>query len=119
LDRLAGWFGADVVTAAEADGTSRQSHRALMADARRMQGEGALVVDVRDGHEWNAGHLDGAAHHPLGTLPSALADVDRTRPIAVHCEGGTRSAIAASLLEQMGFRQVTDLSDGWGGINRR
>ena len=45
--------------------------------------------------------------------------MDRTRPVAVHCEGGTRSAIAASLLEQMGFRQVTDLSDGWSGINGR
>ena len=119
LDRLAGWFGADVVTAAEADGTSRQSRLAPMADAPRMQSEGALVVDVRDGHEWNAGHLEAAVHHPLGTLSSALADMDRTRPIAVHCEGGTRSAIAASLLEQMGFRQVTDLSDGWGGINGR
>jgi hydroxyacylglutathione hydrolase len=119
LDRLAGWFGADVVAAAEADGTSHQSHRAAMAEAPRMQIEGALVVDVRDRHEWDAGHLDGAAHHPLGTLPATLAAMDRTRPIAVHCEGGTRSAIAASLLEQMGFRHVTDLSDGWAGINRR
>ena len=119
LDRLAGWFGADVVSAAEADGSTQQSHRAAMADAPRMQGEGALVVDVRDGHEWDAGHLDGAVHHPLGRLATTLAATDRNRPIAVHCEGGTRSAIAASLLEQMGFRQVTDLSDGWAAINRR
>lgn len=119
LDRLAGWFGADVVATAEADGTAQQSHRAAMADALRMQGEGALVVDVRDGHEWDAGHLDGAVHHPLGRLATTLAAMDRNRSIAVHCEGGTRSAIAASLLEQMGFRQVTDLSDGWAAINHR
>jgi hydroxyacylglutathione hydrolase len=119
LDRLAGWFCVDVVAAAEADGTARQSDRAAMADAPRMQSEGALVVDVRDRHEWDAGHLEGAAHHPLGTLAATLALEDRARPIAVHCEGGTRSAIAAALLEQMGFRQVTDLPDGWAAINRR
>jgi hydroxyacylglutathione hydrolase len=118
LDRVPGWFGADAVAAAEADGTSQRSHRAAMAEAPGMQRDGALVIDVRDRHEWDAGHLDGAAHHPLGTLPATLAAMDRTRPVAVHCEGGTRSAIAASLLEQMGFRRVTDLFDGWDGINR-
>ena len=69
LDRLAGWFGADVVAAAGAEGTAQQSRSAAMAEAPRMQTEGALVVDVRDRHEWDAGHLASAVHHPLGTLP--------------------------------------------------
>jgi hydroxyacylglutathione hydrolase len=119
LDRVAGSFGINVIAAAESAGTARQSHRAPIADAPRMQSEGALVIDVRDGHEWEAGHLEGAAHHPLGTLPATLAGIDRTRAVAVHCEGGTRSAIAASVLEQMGFRNVTDLFDGWAAVNRR
>jgi hydroxyacylglutathione hydrolase len=119
LDRIAGSFGVGVIAEADAAGTLRQSHIAPMAEAPQLQHEGTLVIDVRDRHEWDAGHLEGAAHHPVGTLSATLVAMDRARPVAVHCEGGTRSAIAASLLEQMGFRNVTDLSDGWGAINRR
>ncbi len=63
--------------------------------------------------EWASGHIDGAKHLPLGTLPTTMAAMDRSTPLALHCEGGTRSAIGAALLEQMGFTDVTDLTGGW------
>ncbi|MGH7523983.1 MAG: MBL fold metallo-hydrolase [Gemmatimonadales bacterium] len=118
LDRVVAWFGPAVVGAVDA-GAARASRTGRMAEAPRMQQEGTLVIDVRDQHEWDDGHLEGAEHHPLGTLSAAVDSVDRERTVAVHCQGGGRSAIAASLLEQIGFRNVIDLTDGWRGVTRR
>jgi hydroxyacylglutathione hydrolase len=41
--------------------------------------------------------------------------MDRATPLAIHCQGGTRSAIGASVLERMGFTDVIDLTAGYGG----
>ncbi|MGH7594424.1 MAG: MBL fold metallo-hydrolase [Gemmatimonadales bacterium] len=113
LDRVAGAFGLDVIATSAAAGTARTTKRSPMTEAARLQHSGRLVVDVRDASEWGAGHLGGAVHHPLGRLPISLSGVQRSTPLAVHCEGGTRSAIAASLLETMGFSDVIDLIGGW------
>jgi rhodanese-related sulfurtransferase len=40
--------------------------------------------------------------------------MDRNTPLAIHCQGGTRSAIAASVLEKLGFTDVIDLNEGYG-----
>lgn len=116
LDRVKGWVGPEVIAAAERGAGARTSRVGRMADAPRMQREGTLIIDVRDQHEWDDGHLPGAEHHPLGTLGTTVAGIDREQPVAVHCQGGGRSAIAASLLEQIGFRNVLDLTDGWSAI---
>ena len=73
------------------------------------------VLDVRTDAEWNAGHIPGAVHVPLGRLPERLASLPRTVPLVVHCQGGTRSAIAASLLRAQGFDDVTNLAGGFAG----
>ena len=113
LDRVRGAFGPEVVTAATLAGTARTTHRTPIARATALQHAGTLVVDVREADEWSAGHFEGAVHHPLGTLAATLAAVGRATPLALHCEGGTRSAIGVSLLETMGFTDVTDLIGGW------
>lgn len=113
LDRVAGAFSPAVIAAAQDVPEARATRCAPMAEASRLQRDGRLIVDVRDLSEWRAGHLNGAAHHPLGTLASTLAAMDHTTPLAVHCEGGTRSAIGASVLEWIGFSDVIDLGGGW------
>lgn len=114
IDDVVGVFGLDALAA----GGMTTARTALIRTVPALQREGTRIVDVREDGEWDMGHLDGAEHHPLGALPAALRDADRSVPIAVHCQGGTRSAIAASLLETMGFEQVTNLSDGWSGLAR-
>jgi hydroxyacylglutathione hydrolase len=71
------------------------------------------VVDVRRKPEWDDGHIRGAKLMPLDKLTSTMTSLDRTRPVAVHCKGGYRSAIAASLLQRGGFDQVMNVTGGF------
>ena len=113
LDRIQGVFGPEVIAEAQASGTARSIKQVPIGESPALQRAGTMIVDVRDTDEWDAGHMDGATNLPLGTLATTAASLPRDTPLAVHCEGGTRSAIGAALLEQMGFTNVTDLTGGW------
>lgn len=71
------------------------------------------VIDVRSEKEWENGHIDGSVNIPLPTMVERLADVPKNKPFVVHCQGGYRSAIASSLLEQAGFDNFMDLVGGF------
>jgi len=71
------------------------------------------IVDVRRESEWQDGHIEGATWHALDNFSRELPALDKSAPIAVHCKGGYRSMIAASLLQRAGFRNVTDLIGGY------
>lgn len=70
------------------------------------------VLDVRRDGEWSHKHIEGAAHIPLHDLPARLASVPEGE-IWVHCAGGYRASIAASLLASRG-RQVVLIDDQFG-----
>jgi len=72
---------------------------------------GALVLDVREPHEWRAGHAPKARHIPLGELPQRLSEVPANRIVVTVCRSGMRSRQAAALLAREG-RQVTNLAGG-------
>lgn len=71
------------------------------------------VVDVRRQPEWDEGHIQGAKLMPLHKLESMLGELDHDRPIAVHCKGGYRSAIGASLIQRAGFENVMNVIGGF------
>ncbi|MBX6763513.1 MAG: molybdopterin-synthase adenylyltransferase MoeB [Rubrobacteraceae bacterium] len=71
------------------------------------------VLDVREPHEYAVANI-GAPLIPLGELPERLAELDRDRPLAVHCKSGARSARAVKLLRDAGFENVYNVK---GGIN--
>lgn len=86
-----------------------------LAAARRERP--VTVLDVRRDLEWAAGHVDGAVHIPLHELRGRLAEVPGGRPgdepggeLWVHCAGGYRAAVAASLL-RAAHREVTAVDD--------
>jgi adenylyltransferase/sulfurtransferase len=84
---------------------------------RRASGEAIQLIDVREPHEWEIGHIDGARLIPLHRVQAAIPGIDTTSPIAVYCKGGTRSALAVRDLLDAGFRQVWSVSGGilrWG-----
>lgn len=83
---------------------------------RRLQSQALRVLDVRRGPEWEAGHIEGAAWWPLDNFRVSPPEIDHDVPLAVHCKGGYRSMIAASLLQRAGFRRVLNVTggiDGW------
>jgi hydroxyacylglutathione hydrolase len=70
--------------------------------AVREQDPNALIVDVRRDGEWEDGHVDGALHIPLHELLDRTDEVPAGRPAYVHCAGGFRATIAASILDAAG-----------------
>ncbi|GIW07245.1 MAG: MBL fold metallo-hydrolase [Dehalococcoidia bacterium] len=74
-----------------------------------------LVVDVREPAEWEEGHIEGALSIPFYRIVAEHDRLPADRPLAVICAGGTRSVIAASLLQAHGRRDVLNVSDGMDG----
>jgi rhodanese-related sulfurtransferase len=64
---------------------------------------GALLLDVREPEEWDAGHAPGAHHVPLGQLPDRMGELDPARRVVVICRSGNRSALATEWLATAGF----------------
>jgi hydroxyacylglutathione hydrolase len=64
------------------------------------------VLDVRDDHEWNEGHIKGAQHLFVGYLRQQVERVPRDMPLAVYCSWGGRAGLAASILARHGFASV-------------
>lgn len=115
LDRVAGYFGVDALTAWEAQGGALGAVPQIRAaELASLLSRGSVdVIDVRGASEWEAGHLPGAPNIPLATLSARLAEVRRDRPLVLHCQAGGRSAIAASLLRAAGVTDVLNLSGGF------
>jgi hydroxyacylglutathione hydrolase len=72
------------------------------------------VLDVREPTERQTiGLIPGSVSIPLPELTLRIAEIDRNRTVAVHCAGGYRSSIGASLLQSAGFRAVTNVVGGY------
>jgi hydroxyacylglutathione hydrolase len=78
----------------------------------RWQAGDVQVLDVRERAEWDAGHVPGSVHRPYHDLREAPAELDPSRPVAVICMSGQRSAVGASLLQRDGFADVFHVVDG-------
>ena len=105
IDRITGYF--------DADGISGE-RRVPQVSAKDLAPKLAsvAVIDVRGATEWETGHLPGAIHIPLGHLVDRAGEVPAGRPIVVQCQSGNRSSIGASVLERLGFSNVTNLAGG-------
>jgi len=79
--------------------------------AGKIESGQVQLVDVRSDEEWKESRIPGADHRFLGRLPDQLESLDRNRPIVVQCRTGSRSAIAASILQAAGF-PVANMSGG-------
>jgi rhodanese-related sulfurtransferase/glyoxylase-like metal-dependent hydrolase (beta-lactamase superfamily II) len=81
--------------------------------AEELEGADApLVLDIRNPREWAAKHLGGSVNIPLNHLQERMAEIPRNRKIAVHCAGGYRSSIAASILHQYGITNLIEMAGG-------
>ena len=75
--------------------------------------EGGNVLDVRRINEVESGHVKNATAIPLAELEDNLDHLDKDKPLMIHCAGGYRSVIAASLMKREGFKNITNVHCGW------
>ncbi|MCO5977638.1 rhodanese-like domain-containing protein [Ideonella oryzae] len=75
-----------------------------------MSSPDPLLIDVRSPGEYAGGYLDGAVNLPLDQLQAGIARVapDLSQPIVLYCASGGRSGMGCMLLQQMGYRQVSN-----------
>jgi rhodanese-related sulfurtransferase len=75
------------------------------------------LIDVREPDDWQKGTIPGAATIARGVLELNIDQVttDKNRKIVLYCGGGSRSALAAYMLQRMGFRNVLSLAGGYRG----
>ncbi|MFE7186439.1 rhodanese-like domain-containing protein [Streptomyces erythrochromogenes] len=115
LDRVAGYLRSpdDALAAVAEHVTPAGRLTAVHVRAALDGGNPPVVVDLRTcGERGESGFIDGALHIPLGELPRRLDEIPRDRPLVLHCAGGHRSSIGASLLRHHGFTDVSDLLGG-------
>jgi hydroxyacylglutathione hydrolase len=120
LDTVTAWYEPMVIAqwmdAGSTLGTVAKTDVAALAP-RLARGE-VTVLDVRNRSEFEAGHLPGALHIPVGHLSARLAEIPRDKPIIVQCQSGSRSAIATSVLQKLGIANAADLTGGFVAWNR-
>ena len=83
--------------------------------ARMNADPNVRLIDVREDHEWEAAHAAGAEHLGKGIIER---DIEATAPdkstgLILYCGGGYRSALAADVLQQMGYTNVWSMAGGW------
>ncbi|GAA3367218.1 rhodanese-like domain-containing protein [Streptomyces sannanensis] len=115
FDRTAGYLPEPEDTFRAAADQVTPAPRRTVADLRHTLAteHPPLVIDVRAGAERDQGHIPGSLHISLPELPYRLAEVPADRALVVHCAGGHRSSIAASLLRHHGYSATSDLLGGY------
>jgi rhodanese-related sulfurtransferase len=95
----------------------RRVREVTVAEAQKRVEENpdARLIDVREDSEWQAGHAAGAVHLGKGIIER---DIERQIPdkaaeIILYCGGGYRSALAADVLQRMGYTNVFSMASGW------
>lgn len=113
IDNVAGWVADGFEAWAAAGLPVSRTPVVHAADLHRLTGAAApAIIDVRSRREWVRDHVPGAVHIPLQELASRLDAIPRHQAIATMCEGGARSAMAASLLERAGLDGVANVTGG-------
>lgn len=113
LGHLQGGFAAWLQTGKEADVVDRIS-------AEQFAGEVEIgkdkILDIRKETEYAAEHVDQAYNRPLANINDWIKDIDADEHFYVHCAGGYRSMIAASILQARGYRNFTEVQGGYKAI---
>jgi rhodanese-related sulfurtransferase len=82
------------------------------AEAAQRWAEGALLLDVREQDEWDAGHIPGTTHIPLSVLQTRIGELPDDQTILVICRSGNRSQQARDLILAAGLSNVTSVNGG-------
>jgi hydroxyacylglutathione hydrolase len=110
MDNIAGWAGPEFMEHAKQAGRPIITTEQL--GPKDAKASGRMIVDVRGKSERDHDAIPGSRHAFLGDLIAQMKDVPKDQPLVMHCQGGSRSATAASLLQAHGFTNVANLKGG-------
>ena len=84
-------------------------------EAQQQQHHGALLIDVREDNEWEAGHATNAIHLGRGIIERDIIEkiTDNNTELILYCGGGFRSILSAYNLQKMGYTKVYSMAGGW------
>lgn len=89
------------------------------ADTLALQySEKPLIIDVRKKSEFESEHIIGALNIPLNQINQHLAEIPKNQHFFLHCAGGYRSMIAASILKQRGWNNFTEIRGGFAELSK-
>lgn len=93
----------------------RESESIPITELTNINLEDAVLLDVRTTEEYDSGHLDGALNINWydADFGEQLIALDRSKTVYVYCKAGGRSAKAAALMREMGFKHVVNLEGGY------
>ena len=111
IDNLAGFLAGGMTSWREEKRSTERLERIDVPALHERAGE-VQVLDVRERSEWDAGHIPGSVHVPYHDIDGVPEGIDPSRPVAVICSSGQRSAVAASLLRRHGVEQPVHVADG-------
>jgi rhodanese-related sulfurtransferase len=86
--------------------------------AKKVQIGKSKVIDVRKESEYKAEHIEKAFSRPLSEINHWIKEIDVNEPFYLHCAGGYRSMMAASILQARGFRNFTEIEGGFQAISQ-
>jgi hydroxyacylglutathione hydrolase len=115
LGHLAGGFEAWEKSGKETDKVDRISAGEF---ANLFDDEKSKVLDVRKESEYVAEHVSEAYNRPLSAINEWIKDINPNEPFFLHCAGGYRSMIAASILQSRGYRNFKEIEGGFGAIGK-
>ena len=98
-----------------AEAAREQVEEISVAEARERIEHGAVLIDVREDNEFEAGHASGAIHLGRGIIERDIVGKfpDKNQELVLYCGGGYRSAMAAENLQKMGYTNVLSMAGGW------
>lgn len=114
LGHLKGGFRAWLTAGKEVDVVDRITADQFAKEVRIGEDK---VVDIRKESEYAAEHVEEAFNRPLAYINDWIKDVDPKKHFFLHCAGGYRSMMAASILQARGYRNFTEIAGGFGGIS--
>jgi hydroxyacylglutathione hydrolase len=119
FDHVVGYLSGGFSAWTEAGKESDQVHRISSEEfATQFDAEKSIVVDVRKETEYAAEHVSDAYSKPLAYINEWTKDINPDEHFFMHCQGGYRSMIAASILQARGYRNFTEVDGGFAAISK-
>ncbi|KGP72365.1 MBL fold metallo-hydrolase [Pontibacillus yanchengensis] len=120
-DHVEGYMETTQLAELKANGMEMESYEVSTPDklAEQIANNEVNLIDVRNEGEWNDGHIPQAKHIMLGYLPERIEEVPTDKPVVLQCLSGGRSAMATSILQANGIKNVINMQGGFGSWSKQ